>query len=256
MSFEELKAAATPSAPEPAPPPPPPQAEASPWDETPATGGETKAFPRMSFEELKQMATPTPAPEPEPEPEPQPEPQAAAEPAPWEAPVDSTAVQDISTFRASEPAPMASQSSAPWDEPPAMGSETRAFPPMSFEETPQTASQPEQEEAPAPEPEREPMFAPSEPAAEEVPFAASQVQEQEPMPAPAAAAESSVSEPARTEAFAGAMGDLTDEQVDRIARRVVQLMSDQVVKNIAWEVIPDLAEMVVKERIRQLESEA
>jgi hypothetical protein len=49
--------------------------------------------------------------------------------------------------------------------------------------------------------------------------------------------------------------DLTDEQVDRIARRVVQLMSDQVVRNIAWEVIPDLAEMVVKERIRQLETE-
>ena len=50
--------------------------------------------------------------------------------------------------------------------------------------------------------------------------------------------------------------DLTDAQVDRIARRVVQLMSDQVVRNIAWEVIPDLAEMVVKERIRQLEAEA
>jgi hypothetical protein len=27
------------------------------------------------------------------------------------------------------------------------------------------------------------------------------------------------------------------------------------VRNIAWEVIPDLAEMVVKERIKQLESE-
>jgi hypothetical protein len=50
--------------------------------------------------------------------------------------------------------------------------------------------------------------------------------------------------------------ELTDEQVDRIARRVVQLMSDQVVRNIAWEVIPDLAEMVVKERIRQLETES
>jgi len=48
---------------------------------------------------------------------------------------------------------------------------------------------------------------------------------------------------------------LSDEQVDRIARRVVQLMSETVVRNIAWEVIPDLAEMVVKERIRQLESE-
>ena len=52
-----------------------------------------------------------------------------------------------------------------------------------------------------------------------------------------------------------AMADLSDEQIDRIARRVVQLMSEQVVRNIAWEVIPDLAEMVVKERIRQLEAQ-
>ena len=53
-----------------------------------------------------------------------------------------------------------------------------------------------------------------------------------------------------------ASGELTDEQIDRIARRVVQMMSDQVVRTIAWEVIPDLAEMVVKERIRQLENES
>ena len=56
--------------------------------------------------------------------------------------------------------------------------------------------------------------------------------------------------------IAARLRELTDEQVDRIARRVVELMSDQVVRNIAWEVIPDLAEMVVKERIRQLEAEA
>ena len=56
-------------------------------------------------------------------------------------------------------------------------------------------------------------------------------------------------------AAASAAGELSDEQVDRIARRVVQLISDTVIRNIAWEVIPDLAEMVVKERIRQLESE-
>jgi CheY-like chemotaxis protein len=49
--------------------------------------------------------------------------------------------------------------------------------------------------------------------------------------------------------------DLSEEQIDKIARRVVELMSEQVVRNIAWEVIPDLAEMVVRERIRQLESE-
>jgi hypothetical protein len=49
--------------------------------------------------------------------------------------------------------------------------------------------------------------------------------------------------------------ELSEQQIDRIARRVVQLMSDQLVRNIAWEVIPDLAEMVVKERVRQLEAD-
>ena len=44
--------------------------------------------------------------------------------------------------------------------------------------------------------------------------------------------------------------------IDRIARRVLELMSEKVVRNIAWEVIPDMAEMIVKERIRQLENEA
>jgi hypothetical protein len=76
----------------------------------------------------------------------------------------------------------------------------------------------------------------------------------EPEPAWAAAA-AQPAPPTQAAAAAGSV-ELTDEQVDRIARRVVQLMSDQVVRNIAWEVIPDLAEMVVKERIRQLETEA
>jgi hypothetical protein len=69
------------------------------------------------------------------------------------------------------------------------------------------------------------------------------------LPPPAPQKEPSAAAPA------GTPGELSDEQVDRIARRVVQLMSETVVRNIAWEVIPDLAEMVVKERIRQLESE-
>jgi hypothetical protein len=73
--------------------------------------------------------------------------------------------------------------------------------------------------------------------------------EEPPMPSPVLA-------PETPSIPIAAARDLTDDQVDRIARRVVELMSDHVVRNIAWEVIPDLAEMVVKERIRQLESEA
>src|SRR5262249_3347592 len=48
---------------------------------------------------------------------------------------------------------------------------------------------------------------------------------------------------------------LSDEDVDRVARRVIELLGDKVVRDVAWEVIPDLAEVVIKDRIRELESQ-
>ena len=48
---------------------------------------------------------------------------------------------------------------------------------------------------------------------------------------------------------------LSDEDVDRVARRVIELLGDKVVKDVAWEVIPDLAEVVIKDRLRELESQ-
>ena len=48
---------------------------------------------------------------------------------------------------------------------------------------------------------------------------------------------------------------LSDEDVDRVARRVIELMSDQTVREISWDVIPDLAEIVIKDRIRELENQ-
>ena len=54
------------------------------------------------------------------------------------------------------------------------------------------------------------------------------------------------------DAGAAALGD---QDVDRIARRVVELIGDKVVRDIAWEVIPDLAEVVIKDRLRELESQ-
>src|SRR6185369_962228 len=50
-------------------------------------------------------------------------------------------------------------------------------------------------------------------------------------------------------------GPLSDEDVDRIARRVVELMGDRAVRDIAWEVIPDLAEVVIRDRLRELEGQ-
>ena len=46
---------------------------------------------------------------------------------------------------------------------------------------------------------------------------------------------------------------LSQQDVDAIARRVVELLGDEVVREVAWEVVPDLAEVVVKDRLRELE---
>jgi CheY-like chemotaxis protein len=49
--------------------------------------------------------------------------------------------------------------------------------------------------------------------------------------------------------------ELSDDEVDRIARRLLELASDRI-EHIAWDVIPDMAEVVVRERVRELEAEA
>jgi CheY-like chemotaxis protein len=241
MSFEELQSMANAPAAEPEPPaaaaPPAPE-PSSPWDEPAsepaAFGGETRAFPRMSFEELQSMA---PAPEPA---SPWDEPAAEA------APLESAPLPDVEPEPEPEPEPLsaAPEPSSPWDEPaqePQQQEEESPFaapaafdePAASYEEAPAFASVHEPEPEPIAEPEAEPEPAWSPTAAES-----------HPVPSPALIAQ----------AAEGA--DLTDDQVERIARRVVQLMSEQVVKNIAWEVVPDVAHIAVKERIRELESEA
>jgi len=48
---------------------------------------------------------------------------------------------------------------------------------------------------------------------------------------------------------------LSDADVDRIARRVAEILGENEVREVAWEVIPDLAEIVIKDRLRELESQ-
>ena len=43
--------------------------------------------------------------------------------------------------------------------------------------------------------------------------------------------------------------ELSPESIDAIARRVVERMSERVVREIAWEVVPDLAELLIRERL-------
>jgi hypothetical protein len=45
---------------------------------------------------------------------------------------------------------------------------------------------------------------------------------------------------------------LSDADVDRIARRLLELAGDRI-ERIAWDVIPDMAEIVVRERVREIE---
>ena len=42
-----------------------------------------------------------------------------------------------------------------------------------------------------------------------------------------------------------------DVVIDAIARRVVEMMSDKVVREIAWEVVPDLAELLIKQQLEK-----
>jgi len=238
INFEELSK----------PTPPPPAPSPSPWDEPPAAAGETRAFPKMTFEDLDKPAAPPPAPLMDSRPSSPWDDQPAvsgetrafpkmtfedldkATPPPAPTPEPEPEPEAPSWALATPEEPPAASSSM-WEEPPQFSGETKAFPKMSFEDLDKMASEPAKE------------LPPPEPAAEEMPFSPSVEEKPEPQEKPAAAAATAVG------------GDLSDDQVDRIARRVVQLMSDTVVRNIAWEVIPDLAEMVVKERIKQLESE-
>ena len=48
---------------------------------------------------------------------------------------------------------------------------------------------------------------------------------------------------------------LSDDDIERIARRVAELVGEKLVRQVAWDVIPDMAEVVIKERLQELESQ-
>ncbi len=88
---------------------------------------------------------------------------------------------------------------------------------------------------------------------QEVPFA-SEMQEVavvEPEPEPVVAAEPEPVAASVTPSASFTPGQLTPEMIDVIARRVVEMMSDKVVREIAWEVVPDLAELLIKQQLEK-----
>jgi len=54
---------------------------------------------------------------------------------------------------------------------------------------------------------------------------------------------------------AATTGALSKELIDAIARRVVEMMSDAVVREIAWEVVPELAELMIRRQLEDKESQ-
>ncbi len=96
--------------------------------------------------------------------------------------------------------------------------------------------------------------APPPPVAQAEPAAAPVVAAPSAVPAPAAAPAAHAVAPPAPQPAAPAR-ELSQDEVDRIARRALEL-AEPLIERIAWEVIPDMAEMLVRQRIRELEEAA
>ena len=69
---------------------------------------------------------------------------------------------------------------------------------------------------------------------------------------PAASSEpSQASSTAAAPAPAASASSLSPEMMDELVRRVVAHMSNEVVREVAWEVVPDLAERLIKQRLEE-----
>ena len=73
----------------------------------------------------------------------------------------------------------------------------------------------------------------------------------EPEPYPQVATTNPLVEPAPAPQASVEPGSLSQETIDAIARRVVEMMSEKVVQEIAWEVVPDLAELLIKKQLEE-----
>jgi CheY-like chemotaxis protein len=148
------------------------------------------------------------------------------------------------------------QGAAPSYEQPPM----RAFVEPEVRETVAAASAYESSYQPSYQPDSYSSFAET----QEVPFVAEPEVPEEPAAIPPeltpdpvpvfGATEFPVADTPQAAAFMAAQSftpeQLSPEMIDAIARRAVELMSDKVIREIAWEVVPDLAELLIK---RQLE---
>src|SRR5262249_52492696 len=46
---------------------------------------------------------------------------------------------------------------------------------------------------------------------------------------------------------------MSDEEMDRIADRVIQKLSTQVIESIAWDIVPDITHKVLREELKRID---
>ncbi|MFN2443063.1 MAG: hypothetical protein ABR517_10310, partial [Thermoanaerobaculia bacterium] len=217
MSFDDLRKAAEQNEAAPAPP----ETDDSRWS------AETTAIPKMTFDDLPKPPEPTVEPEP-----------SAETSLPWETSSAPEPREDVPAWPSSPP---------PVEEPAERPSSGFGF------DTPAPADESIPHE---PSAEQEGGSAwPSDSIESETPVADdSAFATPEPMGSGTGDESEDMAEEQETPAAAPSEGTLSDADVDRIARRVVELLSDRTVREIAWEVIPDIANGIVRDRIRELEA--
>src|ERR1043166_5336639 len=82
----------------------------------------------------------------------------------------------------------------------------------------------------------------------ESPVTEVQWQTSEEEPVVESASDVSAAEPVAPASVA-ALEDVPADAIDAIARRVVERMSEKVVREIAWEVVPELSELLIKQKL-------
>lgn len=48
-------------------------------------------------------------------------------------------------------------------------------------------------------------------------------------------------------------GVISDDDIDRIADRVIRKLSSQVIESIAWDIVPDITEKIVREELKRID---
>jgi CheY-like chemotaxis protein len=82
-----------------------------------------------------------------------------------------------------------------------------------------------------------------------------EVTEVEPAYEPARVETQPIVAPVQPSASGVVPGELSQEMIDAIARRAVEMLSDKVIREIAWEVVPDLAELLIKRQLEDKQSQ-